>query len=109
MRMVLRILLGVALVALAATLVVKNTNETVAINLLLWQFPKVDAWQVMVVSLLVGATIAGLACSWPIVRYRLRLRRSQKRIAELEQELHGLRTLPLGIEEEQPESRVNEA
>ncbi len=109
MRMVLRILLGVALIAVATTLVVQNTRETVAINLLFQQFPEVPAWQVMVVALIAGATVAGLACSWPIVRYRLRLRRSQKRIAELEQELHGLRTLPLGIEQEQPESRVNEA
>ncbi len=57
---------------------------------------------------LAGATLAGLACSLPIVRYRLRLRRSRQRIAELEQELHGLRTLPLGDEAE-GEPRAREA
>ena len=109
MRVVLRILAGVVLIALAATLVVRNTAEVPSIDLLVAQFSNVPAWQVMVVSLLGGATLAGLACSWPIVRYRLRLRRSRKRIADLEQELHGLRTLPLGGEGEPVESRVNEA
>ncbi len=108
MRVVLRILLGVALVALAATLIVENSEEQVTVRLLVAQFTDVRAWLVIVVSLLAGATLAGLACSLPIVRYRLRLRRSRQRIAELEQELHGLRTLPLG-DEAKGEPRAREA
>ena len=109
MRVVARILAGVVVIALAVTLVVRNTEARISVDLLVAQFSDVPAWQVMVVSLLAGATLAGLACSWPIVRYRLRLRRSGKRVADLEQELHGLRTLPLGGEDEPVESRVNEA
>jgi hypothetical protein len=32
---------------------------------------------------------------WPITRAKMQTRRQAKRIAELEQEVHGLRTLPI--------------
>jgi uncharacterized membrane protein YciS (DUF1049 family) len=108
MRVVLRILLGVAVVALAAALIVENSEQEVTVRLLVMQFTGVRVWLVIVGSLLAGATLTGLACSWPIVRYRLRLRKARQRIAELEQELHGLRTLPLG-DEADGEPRAREA
>lgn len=109
MRMVLRVLVGVALVALGTALVVQNSESEVTVDLVFTSFQGVELWLVMVVSLLLGALAAGLACSWPLVRYRLRLRRSRQRIAELERELHGLRTLPLDADEVEVKTRAREA
>jgi hypothetical protein len=36
--------------------------------------------------------------SWPLTRAKLTTRRQAKRIAQLEQEIHGLRTLPIATE-----------
>lgn len=109
MRMVLRVLVGVALVALGTALVVQNSESEVTVDLVFTSFQGVELWLVMVASLLLGALAAGLACSWPLVRYRLRLRRSRQRIAELERELHGLRTLPLDADQTEVKTRAREA
>ncbi len=96
MRMVLRILTLVVVLG-AAIWLVRNNEVATEVDL---GFATLQAplWLALLGSLLLGALAAGLACSWPILRYRLRLRRSRQRIQELEQELHGLRTLPLGGE-----------
>ena len=108
MRMVLRILLLVAVVSYAAALVSQNA-ATVDVHLVFAKLPAVDLWLVILGSLLLGALATGLAVSWPMLRYRLRLRRSRQRIAELEQELHGLRTLPLDVEKEEAPPQAREA
>lgn len=108
MRMVLRVLLLVVVVGYAAWLVSQN-GELVNVNLIFMKLTDVPAWLVILGSLLLGALATGLACSWPIVRYRLRLRKSRQRIAELEQELHGLRTLPLEVEKEEAPPQAREA
>ncbi len=100
MRMVLRVLAGVLLIALIVALIEYN-QEAVEVDLLIGS-SQVGVWQVMLISFLVGAGGTALALTWPLTRYRLRLRRGRKRIAELEQEVHGLRTLPLGGEEAEP-------
>ncbi len=94
MRMVLRILALVVVVGASIWLVLEN-DQLAVVDL---GFATVEGplWLAILGSLLLGALAAGLACSWPLLRYRLRLRRSRQRIQELEQELHGLRTLPLG-------------
>lgn len=107
MRMVLRIVLLVMVVGYAAVLVSEN-DQRVHIDLIFRTFEQVPSWLVILGSLLLGALATGLACSWPIVRYRLRLRRSRHRIGELEQELHGLRTLPLE-EKSSAEAQAREA
>ena len=108
MRVVLRILGLVVIVGYAAWLVSLNAAP-VDVDLGFKDWPAVQSWLVILGSLLLGALAAGLACSWPIVRYRLRLRRSRQRIGELEQELHGLRTLPLGDEAAEGEPKAREA
>ncbi len=52
-------------------------------------------WMALLVAVLAGAAVALGACSWPIVRLKLQARRQLRRIADLEQEIHGLRTLPI--------------
>ena len=97
MRMIARIVLLVAALGYAGWLISLNQQD---INIsLVFAERVVPAWLVLLGSLLLGSLAAGLACSWPILRYRLRLRRSRQRIAELEQEIHGLRTLPLAGED----------
>lgn len=108
MRMVLRVLLLVVVVGYAAWLVSEN-GKPVDIDLIFAQLQQVPAWLVILGSLLLGALAAGLAVSWPMLRYRLRLRRSRQRIAELEQELHGLRTLPLEVEKVEAPPQAREA
>lgn len=98
MRVLLRVLLLVVIVVYAIWLVLSN-DQLVDVNLGFARLPQTPTWLVILGALLLGAVASGLACSWPILRYRLRLRRSRQRVAELEQELHGLRTLPLDSEE----------
>ncbi len=104
MRMLLRVLVVVLLLGCVSWLVYKN-DEPLVVDLVFGKIP-VESWQLILGSLLLGALAAALACSWPLLRYRLRLRKSRQRIAELEQEIHGLRTLPLGDDEVE---RVREA
>ena len=42
--------------------------------------------------------LATLLFAWPLARAKLATRRQTKRIAQLEQEIHGLRTLPIASE-----------
>jgi hypothetical protein len=93
--MLLRVLLGVVLVAAGVALIMRNEVMT-EVHFFGDPITGVPVWQVMVVSLLLGAGVSAVACAWPLVRYRLRLRRDRLRITELEREVHGLRTLPLG-------------
>ena len=100
MRMLLRVLLGVTLVAFGVALIMQNEKEVVEVYLVFGPpIQGVPVWQVMLVPLLLGVALSALACAWPLLRYRLRLRRDRQRIAELEREIHGLRTLPLGEDE----------
>jgi hypothetical protein len=58
----------------------------------------VPLWCALAGSLLLGSALTALGFSIPALRLRLRLRRAERRIAELEREIHGLRTLPLDDE-----------
>ncbi len=60
-------------------------------------------------AFLLGAALTAVAFSWPIVRVRLRLRRESKRVAQLEQEVHGLRTLPLSEDDDAKAVEAREA
>lgn len=94
MRSVLRVVVGAGLAAYAVALAVTN-GSLVEVNLLFATFEEVPAWGVMLGSLLFGAAATAVALAWPLLRLRLAVRRGQHRVARLEQELHGLRTLPL--------------
>ena len=69
------------------------------INLYFARFAEVPLWRALVGSLVIGAALAAVILSWPLLRLKLSLRRTEKRIAQLERELHGLRTLPLTDED----------
>ncbi len=87
------VLVGALLAALVVTLVVKN-GDPVVVNLLVAEWPT-KVWGAMVASAIVGAALSAFLLVWPLLRLKMRGRKHQKRIAELEQEVHGLRTLPI--------------
>lgn len=60
-------------------------------------------------ALLLGGGLTALAFSWPMIRARLRLRRQSMRVAQLEQEVHGLRTLPLTDDDDAKAVEAREA
>jgi uncharacterized integral membrane protein len=84
---------GVLLAALLVFAVLSNDQEvTVVMPLLQW---RTKLWGAMVASAIVGAGAAALLVIWPMLRLKFQSRRQTRRIAELEQEVHGLRTLPI--------------
>ena len=94
--------LGVLLAALLVYVVISN-NDIVVVTLPLVKWPT-KLWAAMVVSAVVGAAATMLLTSWPLVRLKLQSRRYTRRIAELEQEVHGLRTLPIAGEPAPPKT-----
>ena len=79
--------------ALVVTLVLRNGQE-VSVDLLVTTWPT-KLWGALVASAIIGAGSTATFLLWPMARLNLRARRHQKRISELEQEVHGLRTLPI--------------
>ena len=94
MRGLISIVVLVIIVGFAAFMV-HNNSERVSINLIFTVFGGVPLWGALLGTLVLGAILAGLACLWPLLRLRLNVRRQHRQIARLEQEIHGLRTLPL--------------
>jgi uncharacterized integral membrane protein len=96
-----------ALIALAlgAFFVLAVTRNLEAVPEVDWVFGSandVPLWCALSVSALVGGLIGVAALSIPALRLRLRLHRAERRIAQLEREVHGLRTLPLEAEIRDP-------
>ena len=94
MRGLISIVVLVVIVGFAAFMV-HNNSERVSINLIFTVFGEVPLWGALLGTLVLGAVLAGLACLWPLLRLRLHVRRQHRQITRLEQEIHGLRTLPL--------------
>jgi uncharacterized integral membrane protein len=93
---------GILLTALLIFVVISNSDEvTVVLPLLQW---RTKLWGAMVGSAIVGASASLVLVTWPLVRLKLHARRHQRRIAELEQEVHGLRTLPIATDTPRPSS-----
>jgi uncharacterized integral membrane protein len=90
---------GVA-VLLALYLAVVATRNTEPVNLDFWfsELPGIPSWLALASAVLLGAALGSGALAWPLVRLGLRSRQERRRIEQLEQEIHGLRTLPLGDE-----------
>ena len=99
MKALLSILVLIGVVAYAAFLAHGNSDR-LSINLLFTVFDGVPLWLALLGAAVLGAVVTGVACAWPMLRLRLNLRRQSRRITRLEQEIHGLRTLPLEEEEE---------
>jgi uncharacterized integral membrane protein len=96
------VLVGIVVTALVVTLVVKN-GDPVTVNLLVMEWPT-KVWGAMVAAAVVGAGLTALLLVWPLLRLKMQSRRQSKRMAELEQELHGLRTLPIASDAASPSS-----
>jgi uncharacterized integral membrane protein len=90
------VLLGTAVIVAAAVawLAIRN-DERVTVDLLVTSLPDLALWQVLLGAFLCGGLAAAAALSWPYARLRLRVRNQARQITRLEQEVHGLRTLPL--------------
>jgi len=102
MRTWATVVAGILLAVLLIFVVLSNGAEvTVVLPLLQWQ---TKLWGAMVASAIVGASASLLLVTWPLVRLKLHTRRHQRRIAELEQEVHGLRTLPIAGDTPRPSS-----
>ncbi len=104
MRGFISILVLVAVAGFAAFLVYNNLAQ-VSINLIFTVLEGVPLWGALLGTLVLGGLLGGLACLWPLLRLRLQVRRQSRQLAQLEQELHGLRTLPL--EEDPPSANAS--
>lgn len=84
------------LAALVVHTVLSNaTVVEVRLPFLVWPM---ELWRALVSAALIGAAAAALLFGWPLARAKLQERRQARRIAQLEQEIHGLRTLPIASE-----------
>jgi uncharacterized integral membrane protein len=92
-----------ALVALAASALLvyaalQNSQPVSEVNWVFGSARDVPLWRALAVSALLGGLLTALILAVPAVRLRLRLMRAERRISQLEREVHGLRTLPLDDE-----------
>jgi uncharacterized membrane protein YciS (DUF1049 family) len=94
MKTVLRIAVAIVLIVYAA-LVVASNSARIDLDLILFPVENVAVWNVLLLSTLFGAAVMALLLAWPIVRLRLQVRSQNRRVTRLEQEVHGLRTLPI--------------
>ena len=82
-------------VTLYAALLVSSNSATILLNLPLIQEVETTLWMGVLAAFVSGALLIGLVSAFSILRLRLELRRRNQEIATLEQEVHGLRTMPL--------------
>ena len=94
MRTLIWIVLLGGVVAYAVYLVTQN-EAPVGLDLLFVQLRDVPLWSIVLGAFGIGALGTGLIVAWPLLRLRLGVRRQGRQINRLEQEVHGLRTLPL--------------
>jgi uncharacterized integral membrane protein len=94
MKTLVAVAASIALLVYAAFLTTSN-DMPVDIDLLFAGVQAVPLWQGLLASFVAGALLVGMASLWSIARLRLSVRRQTRAIARLEQEVHGLRTLPL--------------
>ena len=94
--------LGIAAIVIVALFAISN-NEPVQLNLLFGTFGPVPLSVFVIFAVVFGAAITAAALGWTVASARMQTRRDARRIAELEQEVHGLRTLPM-VEEAKPDT-----
>lgn len=93
--------IALALGAFLVLVVVRNLG-TIKVDWVFGSADDVPLWCALSASALTGALLATAILSIPALRMRLRLHRAERRIAQLEREVHGLRTLPLETELRDP-------
>jgi uncharacterized integral membrane protein len=87
---------GVALVlALYLAVVATRNTEPITLDFVFAALYGLPIWLVTAGAVLLGGLIGSGLVAWPLLRLRLRSRQDRRRIEQLEQEIHGLRTLPL--------------
>jgi uncharacterized integral membrane protein len=96
-----------ASVSLVGWFAYHNTEQIPVIDLVFTTATEVPVWMALFSSALFGAAIALVVLAWPLFRLRMRVRRQERSIDEFEQEIHGLRTLPLSGEAA-PEQKLQE-
>ena len=94
--------LGMVVVVIVALFAISN-NEPVQLNLLFGTFGPVPLSVFVIFAVLFGGVVTAAALGWTVASARMQTRRDARRIAELEQEVHGLRTLPM-VEEPKPDT-----
>jgi uncharacterized membrane protein YciS (DUF1049 family) len=99
MKTVIRIVAAIALVVYAALVVARNTDP-VNLDLIFFSVENLAVWNVLLMSALFGVAATALLLAWPMLRLRLKVRSQNRRVTRLEQEVHGLRTLPIAESEE---------
>jgi uncharacterized integral membrane protein len=85
-------------VLLATAFFVSANRQEVTLRLFVVDVPT-TAWMLALGAFLLGAALTGLVASLALLRLRFRLRGQRRELGRLEQEVHGLRTLPLAPEE----------
>jgi uncharacterized integral membrane protein len=89
---------AIALAAYAAFFVAWN-GEHVRIHLLFASLEGIPLWGVVLAAFALGAAVVAAVAGFSLLRLRFQLRGQRREIGRLEQEVHGLRTLPLEPED----------
>ncbi|MCP4005339.1 MAG: LapA family protein [bacterium] len=87
-----------ALVIVGVSVFVSRNPAEVPVDLGFHIIEGAPLWMSLLGSALLGAALTVGVFTWPLVSMRLQVRRSGKQVTKLEQEVHGLRTLPLNDE-----------
>ena len=90
---------AVVAVAIVAILLATRNDARVSMDLLVFAAQDLPLWGVLLGAFATGGLLVAAILSWPYLRLRLRVRSQDRQITRLEQEVHGLRTLPLPEEE----------
>ena len=84
---------------------VTNLGSTVSINLWGTEYPDIPIWQVVIVSIGVGAALIGLLATVEGASIRFENRRQRKEMHKMERELNFLRTTqPAGERAREPDA-----
>jgi uncharacterized integral membrane protein len=87
-----------AIVGMAVLVFAFENQEPVALRYLYtWQTPPIPLFAIIMVAVGVGFVIAGLFGLAAYLRERRIIRQQRRAIADLQAELHALRTLPLDV------------
>ncbi len=90
--------LAIALLVVVARLFPDRNGDPVTVNFLLGSTPEIPLWVVVLGAFVIGAAVSAVLFGLFLIRSKLQRRRYQKAVANLEDEVHQLRTLPISAE-----------
>jgi uncharacterized integral membrane protein len=88
-----------AAVLIAGWRFASDNSTTVTVSYWIGEFTEVALWLALAVAFGGGALLVGLVAAYELAKAGLVARRYRQTVAELEDELHQLRNLPLAAEE----------